>query len=106
MKKFDFDKAIRVICIISVAALVFLYFNNRSKKSADNRQSIQDALSSMADDLHELSRYAEESLNYGYEDMQISLYHLQEECQNLSEKAYDLSRLFDEPELDNGRSSF
>ena len=106
MKKLDFDKAVRIICIISVAALVFLYFNSRSRKSAENRQSIQDALLSMAEDLHELSTYAEDSQDYGYEDMQISLYHLQEECQKLSEKADDLSRLFEEPEYEENRRSW
>jgi hypothetical protein len=106
MKKFNFDIIVRIICVLAVAALIFLYFDTRSRKSADNRQSIQDSLLFMSDDLHELSVYAEESMDYGYEDMQTSLYHLQEECQKLSEKADDLSKLFEEPENEDNRRSW
>jgi hypothetical protein len=52
--------------------------------------------------------YAEDSLSDGYEDMEVSLYYLQEECQKLSTQAEDLynSDFFRDPEPEENTRSW
>jgi len=108
MKKPDYSKIIKVVCIIAVVAVVILYFENNSKKANQEKDRILSGIASIAEDLHELSKYAEDSMDYDYEDMGVSLYHLQEECEKLSKQAEELcnSKLFKDYEPEENKNSW
>lgn len=109
MNKVNYSKIIKAIGVVAVIALIFLYFENNNRKSNQEKEKILSGLISISEDLRELSIYAEDSLNYDYEDMGISLYHLQEECEKLSRQAENLYNLkfFEEYEPEeNNRSWF
>ena len=90
IKKIDWDKVWKTIGIIAVIAAVIWFFESRSQRAYKEKEKVKSAIWSLSEDLHELSVYAEDSSSYGYEDMRVSLYYLQEECQKLSGQAEDL----------------
>ena len=105
-KKPDWYKILKAIGIIAIIAAIFLFFESGSQKHQTERENIYDSILSISEELHELSLYAEDSLDYDEENMQVSLYHLQEECSRLSSDLEKLSHYFDEPEYDENRRNW
>lgn len=109
MNKIDWGKSLKIIGIIAIIVIVFLYFNNKDQKRYQETDKIHLGISNISEALYELSSYAEDSQDYDEEDMRVSLYHLQEECYKLAQEAEKLynSKYFDEPEYEeNTRSWF
>ena len=108
MKKIDWGKTFKTAGIVLAIALVFLYFNEKNNKIRQQTDEHIVNLSYVADELSSLKSYCEDAEKYeGYEDLCISMYHVQEKCDELQRLVEDAYRYFTPKEDDyDGRRSW
>lgn len=108
MKKIDWGKVIKTAGIILAIVLVVLYFDQRDRKRQEKIDEQVTNMSFVSEELSALKRYCEDAVKYeGYEDLCISMYHVEEKCDELRDIIDDAYRYFSPKEDDyDGRRSW
>lgn len=109
MKKIDWSKTAKWAGIILVIALVVLYFNNRDNQRQAKIEKYASDLSYVSEELSALKSYCEDAEKYeDYEDLCISMCHVQEKCEELQgiiDTAYDFYKP-SEPDYEENKRSW
>ena len=109
MKKIDWFKVAKSAGIILIIVLVVYFFESRNIKRQKNIEKYASDLAYVSDELYSLKSYCEDAEKYeGYEDLCVSMYYVQEKCQELQEiidRAYDYYKP-DEPDDEENRRSW
>jgi hypothetical protein len=109
MKDVNWGKVAKTVGIIAIIALVILYFDNRRVKRENIQWNRVSDLSYVSEELSSLKEYCSDAIKYeGYEDLCVSMYHVQEKCEELQRLVDEACDYFTpkEPDIDSSRSSF
>ena len=102
MKKISFDKIMKYLGIATIIVLIFLYSQERSNKSAKQRDDIYEMLISASEELSSISNDCFETYNIGnYQEMSATLYDAYTKLEKISYQLEDLSNMFQEHEYDH-----
>ena len=101
-------KLSRLLAVVLAIVLVALYFDQRDRKRQEKIDEQVTNLSFVSEELSALKRYCEDAAKYeGYEDLCISMYHVEEKCKELQDIIDDAYRYFSPKEDDyDGRRSW
>lgn len=108
MKKTDWGKVIKAAGVILAIVLVFLYFDQKDRKRQEKIDEQLANLSYVSDELDALKSYCDDALEYeGYEDLRVSMYHVEDKCDELRDIIDNAYRYFSPKEDDyDGRRSW
>ena len=95
MKNINWDKVIKTAGIIVLIALFFIYFKDKSAKRYNNIEKYTSNLSYVSEELGNLKSYCYDARKYeDYEDLCISMYHVEEKCEELQKLVDDAYEYF------------